>query len=315
MTNWTIHEGDCLEVMRGMPDASVDAVVTDPPYFRVKSEAWDRQWKDARLFLAWLGEVADEWRRVLKPNGSLYCFASPKMAARVEVMLGERFNVLNSARWYKEAGWHNKAEAGALRSFLTPWEAVVFAEPRGSDCCSPIGNRLKEARGASGRSRRQLEVAIGRVRRADPERGTELWRRWEEGSSLPTVADYAAALGACGDAREYEDLRREYEDLRRPFAVSREVPFTDLWTFPTVQAYPGKHPCEKPAALLEHIIAASTRPGALVLDSFAGSGSTGEAALRLGRKFIGIDKDAQQARARLAAAEAQPDLFTKEHLT
>jgi site-specific DNA-methyltransferase (adenine-specific) len=89
---------------------------------------------------------------------------------------------------------------------------------------------------------------------------------------------------------EYEDLRREYEALRRPFAVTAAVPYTDVWTFPTVQAYDGKHPCEKPLALLEHIITASTRPGATVRDDFMGGGSTGVACIRTGRKFIGVEK-------------------------
>jgi site-specific DNA-methyltransferase (adenine-specific) len=108
--------------------------------------------------------------------------------------------------------------------------------------------------------------------------------------------------------REYEDLRREYEDLRRPFNVTADVPYTDVWTFPTVQAYPGKHPAEKPQAMLRHIIAASSKPGAVILDAFAGSGSTGIAALDMGRDFVGIDKDeewAEYARARIAKAAEQ----------
>jgi site-specific DNA-methyltransferase (adenine-specific) len=90
---------------------------------------------------------------------------------------------------------------------------------------------------------------------------------------------------------EYESLRLEYESLRRPFNVSADVPYTDVWTFPTVQAYKGKHVCEKPAALLEHAIAASSLPSSVVLDCFAGSGSTLLAAKRLGRNFIGIEID------------------------
>ena len=46
-----IH-GDCLEVMRGMDANSVDAIITDPPYFRVKGEAWDNQWDTPAEFLA-----------------------------------------------------------------------------------------------------------------------------------------------------------------------------------------------------------------------------------------------------------------------
>jgi site-specific DNA-methyltransferase (adenine-specific) len=62
--------------------------------------------------------------------------------------------------------------------------------------------------------------------------------------------------------------------------------------FPTVQAYKGKHPAEKPLALMRHIIATSSREGATVLDPFMGSGTTGKAAQELGRNFIGIELDA-----------------------
>jgi site-specific DNA-methyltransferase (adenine-specific) len=89
--------------------------------------------------------------------------------------------------------------------------------------------------------------------------------------------------------QQYEDLRQQYEDLRRYFSVSADVPYTDVWDFPTVKAYPGKHECEKPQELLRHIIKASSREGAVVLDTFCGGGSTGEAAITLGRSFIGCD--------------------------
>jgi site-specific DNA-methyltransferase (adenine-specific) len=142
--------------------------------------------------------------------------------------------------------------------------------------------------------------------------------------ALPTRANYEklrVAFNARGGdylrreyddlRREYDDLRREYDDLRRPFSVTADVPYTDVWTFPTVGGYKGKHPCEKPQAMLRHIIAASSRPNAVVLDPFAGSGSTGEAALALGRQFIGIEMSehwVQKARERIAP---RPDLFAE----
>ena len=54
----------------------------------------------------------------------------------------------------------------------------------------------------------------------------------------------------------------------------------------------GKHPTQKPEALLERVVLASTRPGDVVLDPFCGSGTTGVAALRHGRRFVGVDMDA-----------------------
>ncbi|HHL40343.1 MAG TPA: site-specific DNA-methyltransferase [Deltaproteobacteria bacterium] len=53
----------------------------------------------------------------------------------------------------------------------------------------------------------------------------------------------------------------------------------------------GRHPTQKPEELLERIVAASTAEGDVVLDPFMGSGTTGVAALRLGRKFIGVEKE------------------------
>jgi site-specific DNA-methyltransferase (adenine-specific) len=54
----------------------------------------------------------------------------------------------------------------------------------------------------------------------------------------------------------------------------------------------GKHPTQKPLALLERIIEASTRPDAVIFDPFMGSGTTGVAALKLGRSFVGVDNNA-----------------------
>lgn len=70
----------------------------------------------------------------------------------------------------------------------------------------------------------------------------------------------------------------------------------DVWLIPLVTKKEkefGKHPTQKPLALLERIILASTNEGDLVLDPFNGSGTTGLAALKLNRKYIGIEKEAK----------------------
>lgn len=90
-------------------------------------------------------------------------------------------------------------------------------------------------------------------------------------------------------SRQYDDLKAEYEALRRPFLVTKDVPYTDVWTYSPVPYYKGKHPCEKPAPMLEDMINASSRPGDLVADFFMGSGSTLQAAKKLGRKGIGVE--------------------------
>lgn len=67
MTAVTLYQGDCLQVLPALADNSVDLVLTDPPYFRVKDEPWDRQWDTATGFLAWLDLVLEQFARVLKP--------------------------------------------------------------------------------------------------------------------------------------------------------------------------------------------------------------------------------------------------------
>jgi adenine-specific DNA-methyltransferase len=315
----TLYRGDALEVLASLPAASVDLVLTDPPYFRVKDEPWDRQWDTAEGFLAWIGALCGGWRRVLRPNGSLYVFASPEMAARVECRVRECFNVLNRIRWVKDAGWHQKTDEEQLRGFLSPWEEVIFAEQWGCEyqdaaqalhkqVFAPLGRYIQQERERAGLTRSEVEVALGFVSGNDPERGTALCYRWEEGSSLPTAATYDRLrnlLNRHGGKleREYEDLRREYEDLRRPFNATPDTPHTDVWDFPAVTPYPGKHPCEKPLTLLRHIVQVSSRPGAVVLDCCMGSGSTGEAALSLGRSFVGCDASEHWAQYALARLE------------
>lgn len=68
----------------------------------------------------------------------------------------------------------------------------------------------------------------------------------------------------------------------------------DVWSGPITSSKEkteGKHPTQKPIYILSRIIEASTEPGAVILDPFCGSSTTGVAAKHLGRKYIGIDKE------------------------
>jgi len=335
MSEATIHTGDCLEVLPSLPDDSVDLIVTDPPYFRVKSLPWDRQWATPPAFLAWLDRVLEQFARVLRGNGSLYVFASPKMAARVEVLVGERFNLLNQVVWRKHNGSGTGTAEGAckpvFRAYFPQTERVIFAEHHNADnrakgeagygakcdelrgfVFEPLRAYLDGERRRAGLRKPQVDAAWCAFKAVAQ---TAQSQKWFSSScwNLPTLEAYAwmrdlfnASCNGDGPQylrREYEDLRQEYEDLRqeyealrRPFAVTADVPYTDVWDFPTVQARPGKHPCEKPLAMMRHIVTASSRPGAVVLDAFCGSGVVGEACRELGRDFIGIEADPKWAK-------------------
>lgn len=83
------------------------------------------------------------------------------------------------------------------------------------------------------------------------------------------------------------------------------------WVFPSEMVDRPDHPCPKPVALMEKLIRQFTDPGETVLDMFAGSGTTGVAAIRLGRNFIGWERDPKYhaiAMKRLAAAREQLEL-------
>lgn len=88
-------------------------------------------------------------------------------------------------------------------------------------------------------------------------------------------------------------------------------PDSDLWLVPKVQA--PEHSCEKPVQLLERAVNLCSRSTSnLILDPFMGSGSAGVAAVRLGRKFTGIEIDPEHfelARRRIADELARPQLF------
>lgn len=322
MSEARLHLGDALEVMHTLDASSVHLIAVDPPYHRVKmSEEWDRQWKTDGDYLAWIGELCVEWHRILKPNGSLYVFASPRMAARVECVIGESFEVLNSIVWVKpkDSTSVGRYDETTFRQYYPNTERIIFAEQFGADShakgeagyeakCDELrgfvfASLLKYMRGefeGSRLSRREVDAhfATSNV--------SQYWLQ-ERGFIIPTADKWAGLRSLRPDhfrreyegfRREYEDFRREYEDLcreyehfRRPFSVDASVPYTDVWDFPTVPARSGKHPCQKPLPLLEHIVRASSRPGDVVLDCFMGSGTTGEACVNLGRAFVGVERD------------------------
>ena len=111
---------------------------------------------------------------------------------------------------------------------------------------------------------------------------------WEAGRNVPSQEQYEKLRDAILGTGKVKSMP-DYQDLVRPFFADKTKEFTDIWTFPNIRPYPGKHPAEKPIALLEHAIAASTFQDDIVLDCFAGSGSTAIAALNLGRFSVSIE--------------------------
>ncbi|MCG6424290.1 site-specific DNA-methyltransferase [Vibrio parahaemolyticus] len=326
--NITVFNADCSQLLKTLPDNSVDLIATDPPYFRVKQDAWDNQWDDEAEFLAWLDDILFDLWRVLKPSGSLYLFCSDRLAARTEVLIAERFNVLNHIVWRKENGVHKRHRKEGLRRFCPQTERIIFAEHYGAEgfakgragyaekcrelkaqVFEPLIAYFREAKERAGVSSKAVNEATS----------TQMCSHWFTSSQwkLPTREQYEALQRLFSDhadglnkdhqqlteeygqlhrtyvelRRDYDDLRVQYEQLRRPFGVTADVPYTDVWDFDPVQYYPGKHPCEKPLPLMRHIVSTSAREGMVVLDPFMGSGATAKACIELGCHFVGVEMD------------------------
>jgi site-specific DNA-methyltransferase (adenine-specific) len=82
-----------------------------------------------------------------------------------------------------------------------------------------------------------------------------------------------------------------YADMKK---TNSNKQMKNVWEFNTAgkkEKLYGKHPTQKPEALIERLVLASSKEGDLIIDPFCGSGTTGVVARRLGRKFIGIEKD------------------------
>lgn len=293
-----IAEGDSLALIRNLPSQSVSLILTDPPYHSTKKDNifGDTHFNSDEEFLDWMSCYIKEWKRVLKPNGSILCFCASEMAARIEVAFLDSFNVLSQIVWTKPNepgfdGWKQKMKKEALRQWYAHSERIIFAEPavQGNLYRSYFGRLLKEARLQAGLTMKQLTELTGDYGRVNHGGAVS---NWEAGRNTPSREQYAKLCNSLQETGKVACMP-PYEDAIRPFVMDGSKEFTDVWTFPSVRPYRGKHPAEKPQAMLEHIIEATTFPGDIVLDCFAGSGSTVSAALRLGRRAVAMEIEPQ----------------------
>lgn len=90
----TVYSVDCMEVLKELPDESVDLILADPPYYRMKGD-FDFVFQSVKEYLDWCRIWVAECYRVLKPTGAFYCFGSERMLDWVSV------EVLNRLDWLK----------------------------------------------------------------------------------------------------------------------------------------------------------------------------------------------------------------------
>ncbi len=247
--------GDCVEVMRGLPEKSVDMIFADPPYNlqlggelhrpnNTRVDGVDQAW-DKFTSLSDYDRFTRDWlsaaRRVLKDSGTIWVIGSYHNIFRVGAALQDiGYWVLNDIVWVKTNPMPNFRGT----RFTNAHETLIW--------CA----RDKNAR---------------------------------------YVFNYEA-MKALND-----DLQMR-SDWLIPLCTGGER---------LKDANGAKaHPTQKPEALLHRIVLASTRPGDVVLDPFFGTGTAGAVARKLGRDFVGIEREAEYrriARERLAAIPDRPD--------
>jgi site-specific DNA-methyltransferase (adenine-specific) len=306
-----VAQGDSLALLRRLPTHSISLILTDPPYHATKKENiyGDTAFAQDRHYLEWMGEFATQWRRVLKLNGSLFCFCDSSMAGRLEVLFAEKFNVLSHIVWTKPNdpgfdGWKGKMKKEALRQWYPHSERILFAEPAmdGNLHRSPFGHFLRTMREKAGLTMHQVTARIGAHGKVNHGGAVS---NWEAGRNTPSREQYDRLCKALVETGRVAAMP-PYEDVVRIFTIDRSKEFTDVWTFQSVRPYKDKHPAEKPVDLLKHAIEATTYPGDVVVDCFGGSGSTAIAAITLNRRTVAMEIEPKWAR--LIATRVQASL-------
>jgi len=256
-----IYCGDNLVVLKDFPSECVDLIYIDPPFFSNRNyeivfddgyelEAFGDRWKGGiDHYIGWMRERVKELYRVLKPTGSFYLHCDKHAGHYLKVMCDEIFGYNN---FRNEVVWHYpQGIKSSTKKFLANHDNIMFYSKSSKFTFNPQINPYTD---------KQL-------------------------SRFKHISD---------DGRKfYWDTRRDKEGNKKRvqvFLKKKGTPTGNVWYYNRVQGNESKgFPTQKPESLLERIIKASSNEGDIVLDAFAGCGTTLAVAKRLNRKFIGID--------------------------
>lgn len=278
MKKFELWHGDCLELMKNIPDGSVDLVLTDPPYGTMKGAAldgWKNQTTEWDTAIDPL-KIFEQISRVLRPNGKAVLFSQEPYTSRLIT------SAIPSLPFAYRSMWYKNVHANALfakSAMVSRYEDIcVFS-------CSKGGGEVAEY------MKSELEKSGLTVKKINELLGT---------STMASHYFRAGCQFALPTKEKYEKLqttgfwKRPYDELKE-----KTMPVFNLWqggkSKSNVLEYKkdndGYHPTQKPVALLEDLIQTYSNEGDTVLDFTMGSGSTGVACVNTGRRFIGIELD------------------------
>jgi len=248
---------------------------------------------DMLAYLAMMAPRLVELRRVLKPTGSIYLHCDPTASHFLKLLMDSVFGVKN---FRSEIIWKRSASHGGATNYHAIHDTILYyAVDRDEVFWNPSYQRYDDEyvrthyrRKDESGHRYQLVVAHGKGpgpprkfgdRRIAPPKG----RHWMEQETI----DRWMAEGRIVFTRTGMPRYKRYLD------DTEGQPVTGVWTdIPPINSQAKErlgYPTQKPEALLERIMKASSSEGDLVLDPFCGCGTTVAVAQRLKRRWIGID--------------------------
>lgn len=335
-------QGECLDLLKTIPDGTVDLVLTDPPYnigvtTQHSGKHITHDWDKIDHYVDWCIQWILECQRVLKFNGVLYFWHNhiPQIAQLLEAIRENTtlsfvsFCIWDKGEAYRAQSWKNRDPDGktALRSWFNICEYCLhfFNAPKGAHaqtgwervnsdpaCYRPLKDWYRREKERLGITDRDVAQRYTQVMGKKPHMLSHYFR--DRQFAIPTkeifekvyeplgfVYGEGNGLGYDEMRRGYNALRAGYEGMRQEYESLRNYHRCDplhcnVWHVPPIPSAKRLHTCQKPVEILERLIQVSCRPGGTVLDCFMGSGSTGAAALHMGRNFIGIEREPEMFR-------------------
>ena len=293
--NTTLWHGDCLELMKNIPDGSVDLVLTDPPYgtmkgaaldgWRNKTTEWDKAIDPVKIF--------EQISRILRQNGKSILFSQEPYTSRLIA------SAIPSLPFSYRAIWYKNVHANALlakSAMVSRYEDIcIFTKPHDAECTNELRDYFKRVLEFIGaKSCKEINAMLGH-RKAEHCFYVTGNGKGSTQFSLCTEKTYNEIVSVFGIDKM--DGFLPYSELAR---INKKYTATfNLWqgkkSKSNVLEYKkdnySYHPTQKPVALLEDLIQTYSNDGNTVLDFTMGSGTTGVACVNTGRNFIGIELD------------------------
>ena len=277
--NQIIH-GDCIEILKELPDRSIDLIILDPPYWKVIKQKWDYKWRSVEDYVNWCMEWLPEISRVIKISGSLYLFGYLRnLFYLYEPIINLGFNFRQQIIIDKGIKAIGGRATKNYKMFPNVTETLLFFIYNSRPFIKKL---LKKRQKELGLSALEINKKLG-----VKSNGGGMWSLYT-GNNILAQIPTQEMWEKLQDVLEFE---YPYQDIAPIFNI--EMGITDVWS--DINFYQEKryHPTQKPVKLLERIIKASSIENMIVLDPFIGSGSTALACLNLNRNYIGIEKEEQ----------------------